>query len=340
MGHAQTARQIGIARTTLSGWVQRWLDDRLDPRPLGRPLLNANRPTRNEIFDFLVSTGPRVGLTVLQANFPEVTRSQLQYMQARYRRVWRIQNRRHVGVLHWQRPGTVWAMDHVDAPEALDGVYPYLLAIRDLGSSYQLAWSPVQSKEAGPVLATLQALVRRFGPPLVLKCDNGSPFIAEDVQLWLAENDIACLFSPVRTPSYNGACEAGNGSLKRRTEDLAVLAGRPGVWTCDDAEGALRMANEVNYPWGRNGPTPDEVWQGRVPLTAEERAAFGVSLEAQRIRARQEHENSGTDLQTPLGERAVDRDAIRRTLVEHGLLTFTRRQFTPPIQTAKVTKIT
>jgi len=130
-----------------------------------------------------------------------------------------------------------------------------------------------------------------------------------------------------------------SGSLKRRTDDLAARAGRPGLWTCDETEGARRMANEVNYPWGRHGPTPDEVWQGRVPLTAGQRAAFAVSLEEQRTRARRELKYSPTDLLAPLAQRAVDRVAIRRALVEHGLLTFTRRQFTPPIQTSKMTNI-
>jgi transposase InsO family protein len=339
-GHAQAARQIGLARSTLAAWGRGWRDDRLAARPLGRPLVNADRQTRNEVIDFMVHSGPATGLPTLEATFPDVTRRQLQNMQRRYRRVWRIRNRRHVAVLHWQAPGTVWAMDHADPPSPIDGLYPHLLAIRDLASGYQLAWLPVVSKAAGPVLDTLRALVLPFGPPLVLKCDNGSPFIAAEVQAWLAATGISPLFSPVRTPRYNGACEAGNGSLRRRTEELAARAGRPGLWTCDDAEGARRMANEVNYPWGVGGPTPDEVWQTRVPLSPEQRAAFAASLEPQRGRARHELAYPETGPLAPLATRAVDRVAIRRALVEHGLLTFTRRRFTPPIQSAKVSNIT
>jgi len=208
IGHAQAAQRIGVSRSTLTGWVRRWQDDRLDARPLGRPLLNADRQTRNEVFDFMVDVGPRVGLPTLQATFPDVTRSQLHNMQTRYRRVWRLRNRRHVAVLHWQQPGTVWAMDHADPPLPVDGLYPHLLAIRDLAGGYQLAWLPVESKAVGPVLDALRALVRTFGPPLVLKCDNGSPFIAAELQVWLAETGIFPLFSPLRTPQYNGACEA------------------------------------------------------------------------------------------------------------------------------------
>jgi transposase InsO family protein len=338
--HVQVAAQIGVARSTLAGWGRRWRADRLDARPLGRPLLGADRRVRNAVVEFMVHNGAMTGLPTLETNFPDVTRRQLQNLQVRYRRVWRIRNRRHVAVLHWQEPGTVWAMDHADPPAPLDGIYPHLLAIRDLASGYQLAWLPVPSKAAAPVLDALRALVLQFGPPLVLKCDNGSPFIAEDLQVWLAQTDIFPLFSPVRTPQYNGGCEAGNGSLERRTEELAARAGRPALWTCDDAEGARRMANEVNYPWGAHGPTPAELWRARTPLSAERRTAFAAALEEQRRRARGELECPQTGPLPPLDQRAVDRVAIRRALVEHGLLTFTRRQFTPPIQSEKVSNIT
>ncbi|MGH7142938.1 MAG: hypothetical protein ACREJ2_02250 [Planctomycetota bacterium] len=46
------------------------------------------------------------------------------------------------------------------------------------------------------------------------------------------------LYSPVYTPSYKGACEAGQGSLKIRTHEFACRAGHPELWTCDDLEGA------------------------------------------------------------------------------------------------------
>ena len=187
---------------------------------------------------------------------------------------------------------------------------------------------------------TNRSLTKIGSGTLVLKFDNGSPFIAEDLQVWLAQTDIFPLFSPVRTPQYNGGCEAGNGSLERRTEELAARAGRPALWTCDDAEGARRMANEVNYPWGAHGPTPAELWRARTPLSAERRTAFAAALEEQRRRARGELECPQTGPLPPLDQRAVDRVAIRRALVEHGLLTFTRRQFTPPIQSEKVSNIT
>jgi hypothetical protein len=51
------------------------------------------------------------------------------------------------------------------------------------------------------------------------------------------------LFSPPVTPEYNGACEAGNGSVKTLTDHQAAHHGRPGQWSCDDIETARSAAN-------------------------------------------------------------------------------------------------
>ncbi len=76
------------------------------------------------------------------------------------------------------------------------------------------------------------------------------------------------LFSPPRTPRYNGSCEAGIGSMKVRTHHQAALRGSPGEWTCDDAEAARRLNESRPRPWGSRGPTPSEAWEGRRPVAA------------------------------------------------------------------------
>ena len=66
---------------------------------------------------------------------------------------------------------------------------------------------------------------------------------------------VQVLFSPAYTPRYNGAIEAGNGSLKTRTHHHAALHGRAGAWTCDAVEAARQEANTLAHPFGENGPT-------------------------------------------------------------------------------------
>jgi len=81
-------------------------------------------------------------------------------------------------ILHWRRPGTVWAIDFAEPPLSIEGSFDYLLAVRDLASGMQLLWLPVTDETARTAMAGLEALFRQHGPPLVLKSDNGSAFIA------------------------------------------------------------------------------------------------------------------------------------------------------------------
>jgi hypothetical protein len=64
--------------------------------------------------------------------FPEMARREVQHFLRRYRRVARRRHRLLVSVLHWRRPGSVWAIDFAEPPLAIEEVYNYLLAVRDL----------------------------------------------------------------------------------------------------------------------------------------------------------------------------------------------------------------
>lgn len=159
-----------------------------------------------------------------------------------YRRRWRAANARGIHRLEWTRPGTVWAMDFAQAPGWIDGRYPYLLAVRDLASGQQLLWEPVPALTATVTMTWLRWLCLRHGAPLVLKMANGSAFRDEDTQRLLRAWEVITLYSPIRTPSYNGAIEASIGALKKRTEQQAAAAERPGQWRSQDVEGPARSA--------------------------------------------------------------------------------------------------
>jgi hypothetical protein len=99
----------------------------------------------------------------------------------------------------------------------------------------------------------------------------------------------------------------------------AVWGGRPGAWTCDDAEAARLEANETALPRGVHGPTPGEAWEGRRRLDAGERAAFAAEGEGHRREARRAQ---GYGAGAVLDRTAGDRVAIRDALVARGLLRF------------------
>ena len=172
-----------------------------------------------------------------------------------------------------------------------------------------------------------------------MKSDNGSAFGAPAVATLLRNFGVVGLFSPPHTPSYNGAIEAGIGALKDRTEAHAARHGRPGHWTWDDVAAARMEANATARPHGPAGPTPDEAWAARPSLTTDQRRSFRRSVEGHRDNALREWQELHTASRSVLSERAVDRVAIRRALVEHGLLVCSRRSIPPSIHRQKTEAI-
>ena len=333
----QAAERLHLAPRTLAQWEKAWQHlRRLEPR--GRPLRQADRHTRNEVIG-LMRMLPHAGVPALQAFCPDIARNELADLRRRFRRVYRRKNRLLLQALHWDRPGAVWAVDYAEPPSPIEGQYRYLLAVRDLASGQQLAWLPVEHPDAATACHLLKALFRQHGAPLVLKADNGSPFHAAEVQKLLQQEKVVPLFSPVRMPRYNGACEAGIGSMKARTHHESARHDHPGEWTCDDCEAARLQANELARPLGAAQPTPDQAWTERSAIAREERTAFRAAVHEEETQARWEQGYEATAALRYHAQAAVHRVAIRRALVAFGLLTLSRRRITLPIKTTKVANI-
>jgi hypothetical protein len=181
------------------------------------------------------------------------------------------------------------------------------------------------------MLATLFA---HHGAPLVLKSDNGSHFDNAGVQELLRMWNVAHLFSPPHWPRYNGAVEAGIGSLKSRTD---ACAARHGLWTWDDVAAALREANTFARPRGERGPSPDELWRLRSPIATTERHRFAASVSRQMTLRNPEADSCEAGQSEVQSMRGSAREAIRLALEECGYLTYTRRRIPPPIPRRKGT---
>ena len=292
-----------------------------------------------DVLALLTDLGPATSVATLKESFPEMSRSELEDMLRRFRRVWRKRYRRNGFVLRWTRPGTVWAMDYTETPP-IDGVEQYLLAVRDLSSGQQLLAWPTESSTAEETVAALGLLFSRDGAPLVMKMDNGPPFIAELTQEFLTRHGVFCLCSPPYTPQYNGSIEAGIGSLKSRIERRAAWLGHPETWSREDGEAARQEANALTRPWGCLGPTPDERWKNRERITKESRDQFQVLVEHHRNQAQKEEGKATSEELTEKEARRIDRIAIRRALVDHGDLLFRRRSIPLDIKTLKTAEIT
>jgi len=325
----QAAAYLDITSRTLVRWDKAWQQTRLRSRTRGRPCRRSARAVRSRLLALLGLLGPRAGLPTLLALCPEMARREIQDLLRRYRRVWKRRHRLLMHVLHWQRSGAVWATDYAEPPLAVDGCFGRMLAVRDLASGVQLSWLPVADESARTAADVLVALFRTHGPPLVLKSDNGSAFIAGLTQGVLADWQVWHLRSPPDYPEYNGACEAGIGSMKTRTHHQAARGGRPGAWTCDDVEAARLEANETARPWGHREPTPDQVWAERRPLTNAERTAFGAIV--QRLEKEERASQcigAGTPV-SPTAQAALNRAALARALVAAKILEFTSKRVAP-----------
>jgi transposase InsO family protein len=298
-------------------WKTRWKKQRLRVSGRGRPARRADLKTRRQLLALIELLGPGVGVPSLQAAFPQMARREVRDILCRYRRAWKRKRRLLALVLHWQRPGSVWAIDFAEPPLPVDGCYKYLFAVRDLASGKQLLWLPVTDESARTAVDALELLFRQHGPPLVLKSDNGSAFIAHETQRLLDRWRVWPLRSPPEWPEYNGACEAGIGSMKTRTHHEASRCGRPGAWTCEDVEAARLQANETARPRGLYGPTPEEAWRQRKAISAKDRTVFAETAK------RQEQDASRVEQGNAHGA-GIRRAAITQALVACGLLEYRR----------------
>jgi transposase InsO family protein len=330
------AQLLRLAARTLRSWRERLRQLPAQLGILGRPTKRAALPVRQQLLEVLEEAGPGVSVADLRPQFPEMGRRELEDFVARYRRVWRWRHTAQVPVLRWPHAGRVWAMDFTEAAVPIDGCYPYLLAVRDLASGQQLLAWPTTDMTEPSVRRALGSLFTLYGAPLVLKTDNGSAFRAEAAQEYLRRWGVTSLFSPPRMPRYNGAIEAGIGSLKMRIQRLAAHQDRPGAWRCDDVEAARLEANATARPRGFNAPTPDEAWAARSPISAAERSRFQATVANYRTAelAQAGSASPPTDWNSLWTHKELldeDRHSVRRALEACGYLLFSRRRIHLPI---------
>jgi transposase InsO family protein len=319
--------------------MKRWKEDRLRVKPRGRPARRSHRDERNKVIRALKLMGPHVGVPTIQGMFPDMARREVEDLVRRYKRLLRSTKRRELHSLNWLQPGTVWSMDHADPPTIIDGAYSALWAARDLASRKKLAWIPVTDKSYEALEFPLHRLFAKYGAPLVIKADNGSAYISKKMDKTLARKEVTLLLSPPRTPRYNGSCEAGIASMKRHTEHQAKLMGRSSRWTTEDCEIARCLSNLTVRPWGPSGPTPEEVWKERKPITDELRARFRSCVLGYRNQFLEKKKNAQYNENDKKMEASIMRQAITRALIECDLLSIRRRRIPLPLKSLFSTDI-
>jgi transposase InsO family protein len=338
----EAAKLLSMPARTLRQWDYDCRPEPLHILPLGRPMARSEPPLRAAVLDLLKDQGAGVGVPKLRQAFPGMARAELADLVRGYRHELCAGKHDSARVLHWQVPGRVWALDFAAPSDAigvlpaLDGRYPYLLAVRDLASGYQLAWLPVPDATAATTQRALARLFAQHGTPLVLKADNGPAFRADETKRFLEQAGVFLLYSPPHWPGYNGAIEASIGSLKKRTARQAAQHGHVGLWTTGDVEAARLQAN-TSHPRRLHGVTPAQAWTQRTPPSDVERVRFELTVERQRFVARSERSIEQDDQLDHWQQGKLDRKAIERALVEHDYLLFRGRRLPLTIKAGKVT---
>ena len=327
----ETAAVIGLPRRTLSCWCRALVLDGLAVRPRGRPLLEVPLEQCDSVRCFLDDRGPIVGLPSLQCHYGQMPRVVLGEILGSFRDSWRRAHQRMIQELEWDRPGAIWAMDFTHPPRLIDGAFPAILNVVDLGSRQQLCWLPVEHEDSATLQDVLGKLFKEHGAPLVIKSDNGPAFRAQATKEMLSDWRVFPLFSPPYLASYNGVCERANQTMKLTTAHVAERAGRGHWWRSEDLEEARMMANQVRRLWGASGPSPNEKWDARNQPSLDERQIMWQEIERRRAQLRQAREIDSQENLSHYAQAEVDRDAASPVLAELGYYQVKRRRFTPAI---------
>ena len=262
---------LSMGRQCLDHWRREWRQRERIPRRRGRPETRSGPDVCERALEFLEHVGPSVSVASLRSRFPELGRNEASRMVTEFRNACRTGLRAEVYALHWKRPGSVWAMDHMEPPSPVDGEYAYIMVVRDLASHFLVSALPQRSPNDRAVAYALEELFVQYGAPLVIKSDNGGGLTGPETRDVLRRWGVQHLVSPPYLPRYNGSVEAGIGQLKPRIHVIATQHDRPGEWGSNHVEGARLLVNRTLRPWGRNGPTPEERWNRRILIGERER---------------------------------------------------------------------
>ena len=108
----------------------------------------------------------------------------------------------------------VWSMDFMH--DRLADSRPYrLFTVVDIFSRECVALEVAQRFCSEDVAAVLQRACRERGAPKVLRCDNGTEFVAKPLDRWAFWNKITLDFSRPGKPTDNAFIESFNGGVRR-----------------------------------------------------------------------------------------------------------------------------
>lgn len=175
--------------------------------------------------------------SLYKAHGEEISRRQLQGMVKEERCRVNAKKRASLKRVTWHVAGMSWAMDATKVGPM------QLQQVQDLASRYKFDPFLTVSLSGAQIAEHLERIIELYGPPLILKRDNGSNQKDDAVNAVLSKYLIIPLNSPRKYPQYNGAIEHAQREMQ---ELLAVRY--PGAE--DALASKTAAAHELNH-WRR-----------------------------------------------------------------------------------------
>ena len=122
----------------------------------------------------------------------------------------------------------VWTWDFI-ADATIRGGSLRMLTVLDEHTRECHVLRADRALKSGDVINLVQGAIAQHGAPAYIRSDNGSEFIAHELQHWLAENQIKTIYIEPGSPWQNGFVESFHGRF--RDECL----NREQLWTLTEA---------------------------------------------------------------------------------------------------------
>jgi putative transposase len=140
--------------------------------------------------------------------------------------------------------GHVWTWDFISDATVRGGTLRILTILDEHTRECHVlrADRALRSKD---VLEWLGKAIKEPGAPQYLRSDNGSEFIAKEVQRWLAQNQIKTIYIEPASPWQNGFVESFHG----RFRDECLNRGQ--LWTLTEALSLSKTSDIATTTFGR-----------------------------------------------------------------------------------------
>jgi len=176
-------------------------------------------------------------------------------------RVWSVDGRPRIEV---HAPNDLWTMDFKGWWCARNRERCEPLTVRDAFSRRVLAVALLESSRIKDVRQVLQRLFERYGLPLAMQSDNGTPFVSILARGGLSKLSVWLLSLGIQLVRSRPGCPQDNGGHERMHRDLSELQCNPARTRRAQQRSCDRWMvefNEVRPHDALGGKTPAEVYR-------------------------------------------------------------------------------